>query len=63
MLGELLKSSTVGLGIYPVISLIIFVTVFLLATWRMLKMDKSLCEEMAAMPLDNDTVVKRDLEE
>jgi len=63
MLGEMLRSSSVGLGVYPVISLVIFFTVFVAATWRMLKVDKKYCEEMSAMPLDKNSAVNRDLED
>lgn len=63
MLSELLKSSTIGLGAYPVVSLVIFFIVFVVASWKTIKVDKSYCEEMSSMPLRNDDAVNRDLED
>ncbi len=42
-----------GIGLYPVISLVIFVLFFITMFLWVLRMRKSEAEEMAAMPLDD----------
>lgn len=43
-----------GVEIYPVFSLIIFITFFLLVTVWSLKADKSYLKEMEMLPLEDD---------
>ena len=51
MYKEILRSIT-GIEIFPVISLLVFVTVFTLALVRTLRMDRGLVEHAARLPLD-----------
>lgn len=43
-----------GIEIYPVISLIIFFSFFLLVGYLVIKTDKKHIEEMSNLPLDSD---------
>ncbi len=43
-----------GVEIYPIISLLIFFTLFALVTYYVIKQDKNEVEEISRMPLDND---------
>ena len=43
-----------GVEIYPIISLILFFTVFSVATYLVLTAPKSYIDEMKNMPFDND---------
>ena len=43
-----------GVEIYPIISLLIFFTLFALVTYYVIKQDKKEVEEISRMPLDND---------
>ncbi|AFN74751.1 cbb3-type cytochrome c oxidase subuni IV [Melioribacter roseus P3M-2] len=46
-------SSIEGVSIYPVISLLLFFTVFVITVVRTLKLDKNLIERMKNLPLNN----------
>jgi cytochrome c oxidase cbb3-type subunit IV len=41
-----------GIGLFPVVSLLLFVTVFVLALFRAVRMDRTDVEQIAALPLD-----------
>ena len=41
-----------GIGVFPAISLVVFVTVFGLAVLRAARMDRSGVQRMAALPLE-----------
>jgi len=41
-----------GIGVFPVISLVVFFTVFGLAVLRAARMDRSGAQRMAALPLE-----------
>ncbi|HSP87419.1 MAG TPA: hypothetical protein VLN45_04755 [Ignavibacteriaceae bacterium] len=56
MYKEVLRSVE-GIGIYPVISLIIFLIVFTAVVYWFLKVDKKYLREMANIPLENDDVL------
>lgn len=43
-----------GAGIYPLISLVIFVSFFAILLWYLLKADKNLFNHMSDLPLDKD---------
>jgi len=43
-----------GIEIYPIISLIIFFSFFLLVGYLVIKTDKNHIEEMSNLPLDSD---------
>lgn len=43
-----------GVEIYPIISLLIFFTLFSLVTYVVMKQDKSEIDEISKMPLDSD---------
>jgi len=43
-----------GVEIYPIISLLIFFTFFLLVTYMVIKTDKKEIEEISQMPLDSN---------
>lgn len=51
MYKEILRSIG-GIEVYPVVSLIIFVTFFTLAVVRALRMDAHSAEHLATLPLD-----------
>jgi cytochrome c oxidase cbb3-type subunit 4 len=57
MYKEILRSIG-GIDVYPVVSLVIFVTFFTLVIARALRMDKRSVEQLATLPLD-ETEVKR----
>ena len=42
-----------GVEIFPIISLIFFITFFLVVSWIVFSTDKSVYEEIETMPLDN----------
>lgn len=44
-----------GIEIYPIISLLIFFTFFVLVAYLVIKTDKNEIDEMSKLPLDNDT--------
>lgn len=44
-----------GVEIYPIISLLIFFTFFVLVAYLVIKTDKKEIDEMSRLPLDNDT--------
>lgn len=44
-----------GVEIYPIISLLIFFTFFILVAYLVIKTDKKEIDEMSRLPLDNDT--------
>jgi len=43
-----------GIGLFPVVSLLLFVTVFTLAIVRVLRMDRGVVARLASQPLDGD---------
>lgn len=43
-----------GVEIYPIVSLLLFFTVFVVMVFIVLKLPKDNIEEMSNMPLDND---------
>lgn len=43
-----------GVGIFPVISLLLFVVFFLLVLWGTLRAKKETIDTMAAIPLESD---------
>ena len=47
-----------GIDVYPVLSLIIFVTFFTLAVVRALRMDAHEREHLAALPLDENEATR-----
>jgi hypothetical protein len=51
-----------GVEIYPIISLIIFFTFFILVGYLILTTPKSYIEEMSNMPLDKDSDLQNDNE-
>jgi cytochrome c oxidase cbb3-type subunit 4 len=51
MYKEILRSIG-GIDVYPIVSLVIFVTFFTLAVVRALRMDAHRAEHLAALPLD-----------
>lgn len=44
-----------GIETYPIISLIIFFTFFVLVTYMVIKTDKKQVEEMSNLPLDKES--------
>ena len=54
MMSDMLKAVSADMGLYPAISLILFFLVFVGMLWRVLRMKKTHCDEMGALPLDND---------
>ncbi len=44
-----------GVEIYPIISLLLFFTVFITMLIIVIKMPKNMIEEISQLPLDNDT--------
>ncbi len=45
-----------GVEIYPIISLIIFFTFFMLVGYLVIKTPKETAEELSRMPLDDDSI-------
>jgi cytochrome c oxidase cbb3-type subunit IV len=43
-----------GIGLFPVVSLLLFVTVFTVALVRVLRMDRGYAARLASLPLDGD---------
>ena len=43
-----------GIGLFPVVSLLLFVTVFTVAVVRVLRMDRGDLARLASLPLDGD---------
>jgi len=43
-----------GIGLFPVVSLLLFVTVFTVAVVRVLRMDRRDLARLASLPLDGD---------
>ena len=52
MYQEVLRSIE-GIGIFPAVSLVVFVAVFTLVVWHALRMDVAGVRHMAALPLDD----------
>jgi len=44
-----------GIEMYPIISLLIFFTFFVLVTYLVIKIDKKQIDEMSQLPLDDNT--------
>ncbi|EIM76616.1 hypothetical protein A3SI_09113 [Nitritalea halalkaliphila LW7] len=59
---ELLRSIE-NIEIYPIISLLIFVTFFAGMFWWVLRVDKSYVDEMKAMPLEDEPALKQERHE
>ena len=47
-----------GIEIFPIVSLLLFFTVFSIAVYLVLTSDKSYIEEMKNMPLDGDNDIQ-----
>ena len=52
MYQEVLRSVE-GIGVFPAVSLVVFVTVFTAVVWRAVRMDTAGVRHMAALPLDD----------
>lgn len=50
-----------GIGVFPAVSLVVFVTVFTAVVWRAVRMDVAGIRHMAALPLDDQS--RRDQED
>lgn len=61
MLSQHLKNIE-DLGIYPVISLIIFFTFFVLLIIRVVRIDKRFVKQMEMLPLESNTEEKQNRE-
>lgn len=46
--------SITGVGIYPMISLLLFVVFFTAVTWYVLRADKNYMESVSRIPIEND---------
>ena len=44
----------VGIGAFPVVSLLLFVAVFALVLWQVARMNHADVQRLAALPLDGD---------
>lgn len=62
MMGSMLKTVEM-IGIYPVISMLIFMSVFAVIIYRIVKMDKGHRKFMCAMPLEASDAVSEGREE
>ncbi|MFK5856236.1 MAG: CcoQ/FixQ family Cbb3-type cytochrome c oxidase assembly chaperone [Bacteroidota bacterium] len=49
-----------GVEIYPIISMLIFFTFFVLVTYLVMKTDKSEIDELSQMPLDGNNNLQND---
>ena len=49
-----------GVEIYPIISMLIFFTFFVLVTYMVIKTDKKEIEELSNMPLDGNNDLQND---
>lgn len=49
-----------GVSIYPLISLLVFFIFFVVLLFFVVKMDKKLVAEVAALPMDNDEDIKNE---
>lgn len=47
-------SAIEGIGIYPLVGLVLFVLVFLVVLIRTIRMDRDLVQKLAQMPLDEN---------
>ena len=56
MYNEILRSFG-GIDVYPVVSLVIFVTFFAIVIARALRMDARRVGRLAALPLDSDEAI------
>lgn len=43
-----------GIGAFPVLSLLLFVMVFMVAVFRVLRMERSVAAHLASLPLDDE---------
>ena len=43
-----------GIDVFPVVSLVLFVTVFSIVIFRVARMDRARVDRLAALPLDDD---------
>jgi cytochrome c oxidase cbb3-type subunit 4 len=55
MYTEILRSIA-GIGIYPVISLVVFVTFFTAVLVQVVRMERSRVDRLARMPLEGETI-------
>jgi hypothetical protein len=44
-----------GIGLFPAVSLLLFVAVFALVLWQVARMTRADAQRLAALPLDGDT--------
>lgn len=49
-----------GVEIYPIISMLIFFTFFVIVTYMVIKTDKAEIDELSNMPLDNNNDLQND---
>jgi hypothetical protein len=49
--------SIAGIGLFPVVSLLLFVMVFVLAVLRVIRMEHADAEHLASLPLEGGDVV------
>jgi len=49
-----------GIEIYPIISLLIFFTFFILVAYMVMRTDKKEIDELSNMPLDNNNDLQND---
>jgi hypothetical protein len=61
MYKEILRSIG-GIDVYPVVSLVIFVTFFAIVIARALRMDARRVGRLAALPLDGDEAIDGDVD-
>lgn len=52
MYKEILRSIA-GIGVFPVVSLLLFVLVFAIVVFRVLRMDRAEAQHYAGLPLDD----------
>ena len=45
----------VGIGVFPAVSLLLFVAVFALVIWQVARMSRADAQRLAALPLDGET--------
>lgn len=62
MIRNVLESIS-GVAIYPVISLVLFVTVFFGMTWWALRLRRPYVNHMGNLPLEEDTTSRKEIEQ
>ena len=58
MFNDILRG-IVGIEVYPVVSLLLFVAVFVIVVLRVVRMDQAGVQRMAALPLDDAGAAER----